>query len=265
MEFEHVMHAVKEGMEEKLNEIKNPDQEKVDRIFTFLSETSPFEYPSVIVMSFPSPRLDYYKNPDFNSIQSLQLAVMGELEQELGYYPVDINLPLLHQMNQLNFAALFLGLVFSIILILFMVISVILIYGVLLVNVEQESFKIRTKRILGLSRISVAKDIIVQTLTFSVPGIVLAFACSFPLLRMIYFYGFEQTLNLKLDPNPTNKAMCTGMLVGLFIPLISSFIPIKAALAKSISEALYPNYIETKFVMIKTALEFACVSTLYGI
>jgi ABC-type antimicrobial peptide transport system permease subunit len=124
-------------------------------------------------------------------------------------------------LQKFNLAILFMGLLFSMILALFVVISVILIYGLLLVNVQQKSFEIGIKRMVGQSKFGLVKDVIFQTFFFSTPGIILAFMCSFVVLRLVYYYEFEKRLNLVLDSNPTWMAIYNALFLGIVIPLVS--------------------------------------------
>jgi ABC-type antimicrobial peptide transport system permease subunit len=59
---------------------------------------------------------------------------------------------LLQIMEILSQATLLLGLVFSIIVIMFMVISVLLIYSLLMISVETKSYENGILRVLGLSK-----------------------------------------------------------------------------------------------------------------
>mmetsp|Transcript_18319 Transcript_18319/g.16196 ORF Transcript_18319/g.16196 Transcript_18319/m.16196 type:complete len:157 (+) Transcript_18319:809-1279(+) len=156
MEFEYFHESVIDAILKKSKILGNVEQYLIDEILIFLRKYSPFDFVNVIVMNFPSPRLDFYKQADYNKLQSLQLSYATALETQLGYYPVEVELPLLKQMEQFNFAILFLGLVFSIILTMFVIISIILIYSILLVNIEKKSSDIKIKRMLGLSRWSLA-------------------------------------------------------------------------------------------------------------
>jgi ABC-type antimicrobial peptide transport system permease subunit len=58
---------------------------------------------------------------------------------------------LLDYLSTLNYAILFMELIFDIIIILFVVISVLLIYSLLIVSIESKSFEIGVMRMMGLS------------------------------------------------------------------------------------------------------------------
>jgi hypothetical protein len=64
-------------------------------------------------------------------------------------------------MQLLSYATLLLGLVFGIIAILFIVISVLLIYSLLMISVETKTFENGVLRLIGLSQFNVVGMIIV--------------------------------------------------------------------------------------------------------
>ena len=91
-------------------------------------------------------------------------------------------------MQLLSYATLLLGLVFGIIAILFIVISVLLIYSLLMISVETKTFENGVLRLVGLSQYNVVSMIIIQSVLFVLPSIVFGYAASIPSLK--YLYGF---------------------------------------------------------------------------
>ena len=68
---------------------------------------------------------------------------------------------LLQVMQLLSYATLLLGLVFGIIAILFIVISILLIYSLLMISVETKTFENGVLRLVGLSQYNVVSMIII--------------------------------------------------------------------------------------------------------
>ena len=68
---------------------------------------------------------------------------------------------LLMTMELLSYATLLLGLVFGIIALLFIVISVLLIYSLLMISVETKTFESGVLRLIGLSQFNVVQMIII--------------------------------------------------------------------------------------------------------
>ena len=85
-----------------------------------------------------------------------------------------------------NFALLFIGLIFSIVTILFIIISCLLIYSLLMITTETKTFDTGVMRLLGLSSYGFIAMIATQAVMFVVPSIVAAYVCSYPTIWIIY-------------------------------------------------------------------------------
>jgi len=94
-------------------------------------------------------------------------------------------------MQLLSTATLLLGLIFSIIVILFIVISILLIYSLLMISIETKAYENGVLRLVGLSKANCIQMIIVQSLLFVLPSIIIAYAVSFPALLEVYKYLFK--------------------------------------------------------------------------
>jgi len=97
----------------------------------------------------------------------------------LGYYPVTVELELLEEMQKYSIAVLFLGLIFDVIILLFIIIAVLLIYSLLMISVETKTFEIGVMRMVGLSKNGLVYLIFLQALMFVLPAIIFAFGMSF--------------------------------------------------------------------------------------
>jgi hypothetical protein len=95
-----------------------------------------YSYADMLMYTLPSPRYSYYENSDYDVIQANVLAKVNEVINSLGFYPVTSQTALLSSMKVTQNGVLLLGLVFSILIILFVGISTILIYSLLLATVE---------------------------------------------------------------------------------------------------------------------------------
>lgn len=103
-------------------------------------------------MTLPAPRAEYYASSNFDVTQRLVTQYANEVTDALGYYPVLIDLGTLSQMKNYATAVLFMGLIFDIIILLFIIIAVLLIYSLLMISVETKTFEMGVIRMLGLSK-----------------------------------------------------------------------------------------------------------------
>jgi hypothetical protein len=86
---------------------------------------------------------------------------------------------------------------------------------------------------------------------------------------------FNSVMGTQLAPVPTGKATLYALLIGLFIPLISSLYPMKIVLSKTLTDALNYSTAKTKAVFIKIIhakdfdrtpyIVFGCLSVTYGL
>ncbi len=78
------------------------------------------------------------------------------------------------------------GLLFGILIILFVVISILLIYSLLMISVETKTFENGVLRMIGVSKVNFISTILIQSFIFVVPSIIFAYVLSIPTLWFIY-------------------------------------------------------------------------------
>jgi len=86
---------------------------------------------------------------------------VGGFVNDIGFYPVKSSLMILKDMQLIYKLILLVNLVFNIILLVFVGISILLIYSLLMVGVETKSFETGIIRIMGVSKNSLASMIAV--------------------------------------------------------------------------------------------------------
>ena len=109
------------------------------------------EYANMVLMNFPSPRYEVYEDPAFQNIKLKVLKYFEPVINDLGFYPIAINIFLLDQMESYSYASMLLGLVFEILLIIFIIVSCLLVYSLLMMSVETKTFDIAVMRLVGLT------------------------------------------------------------------------------------------------------------------
>lgn len=84
-------------------------------------------------------------------MQTKVLQQTNQVIKDLGYFEPAAELPLLLEMSSLQYGVLLLGIVFDVVIILFITISVLLIYSLLMVSVETKTFENGVMRMVGIS------------------------------------------------------------------------------------------------------------------
>ena len=125
------------------------------------------------------------------------ISYSSKIVDALGFYPVVTYLDLLDQMQTYSMAVLFVGLIFDILLILFVIVSVILIYSLLLISVETKTFDIGVMRLVGLSKTGFVLMIFTQAAMFVIPAVILGFAASLPMMYFMYSILFTKDLGFE--------------------------------------------------------------------
>ena len=167
------------------------------------------------------------------------------------------------------------GLVFDIVLILFVVISVLLIYSLLLITTETKTFDTGVMRLLGLNDYGFVAMIMTQSVMFVIPSIFVAYICSFPVLAIILNIIFDGDLSdFGVKAVPTGVATLEAFAIGLLIPTLSAIIPIQRALSKSLGDSLNTArsslkgtvvVIEDKNIKVVPFVLFGTLSVIYGL
>ena len=133
---------------------------------------------------------------------------------------------LLKTMKLSEVVSLLLGLIFGVIIILFITISILLIYSLLMISVETKTFETGVLRLVGISKWNCIFMIFLQSLCFVLPSILLAYVSSIPSLVYLYKFMLKGQSDIELSPVPTAGATLQAVALGLLIPMVSSIIPV---------------------------------------
>mgnify|MGYP003943833633 CR=1 FL=1 len=106
-------------------------------------------------------------------------------------------------MQVLSNAILILGLIFDIIILLFIILSVLLIYSLLMISVETKTFEFGVMRMVGLSKSGIIQMIILQSFMFVIPSVLFGFALSMPALSILYSNLFTEDMGVETNPSPS--------------------------------------------------------------
>ncbi|RKP01614.1 hypothetical protein CXG81DRAFT_25710 [Caulochytrium protostelioides] len=153
---------------------------------------------------------------------------------------IAFNAALLEVVEATSTLQLYLNETFFLIVFALVILGIILVYSLLLANVEEKAFQYGMWRMLGMTHTMLIEVIVVQSLWFSLPaiglGLMFAFMAFIPVdyTFLIYTGG---NLNTALG----ESALLLSILVGLFIPLLGMILPIRRALTATLHDALDPS------------------------
>ena len=178
-----------------------------------------------------------YLESDYNAMQAEGTKIASKIVAALGFYPVNMDLPIMSQLRVLSLGSVFFGIILSLVVVLLAVLSIMLIYSLLLVSIESRTFEIGVMRMIGVSKCGLVGLLLTQAFTFVIPALLLGFIASFPILFFISNI-FKEQVCYGFIPAPSGLSVLYALLLGIGIPVISALVPILIALRRNLSESL---------------------------
>lgn len=103
-------------------------------------------------MTMTAPRMNFYAHSNFDQTQEGITGEVNRFIKDVGFFPVNAKMPILTEMFKFNIAILLFSLIFDVVLLIFIVISVLLIYSLLMIGVETKTFETGIMRMVGVSK-----------------------------------------------------------------------------------------------------------------
>ena len=164
--------------------------------------------------------------------------ISTKIMETLGYdYPLRMMIPIYEGMNTTMIVKMFLDNIFYSIMVFLWILSFMLIYSLILGNVDEKTYEFGMLRALGYKKMNLISMIVIQSMIFSIPAIILGLMASFTLNIVISYFMFSYS-GIVTSYNLSIKTILWSSFTGISIPLISSYFPIKKALHENLKEAL---------------------------
>ena len=189
-------------------------------------------------MTLPSPRDDFYKSPDIDTIKKRVFDYTTEVLNALSFFVIETRMSLLDKMEFYSFSILYIGLIANIVIILFVLISILLIHSLLMISTGTKTYEFGVMRMTGLSRRGLILLVFTQALLFTMPAIIAAFVLSVPIIAGVYTFTEGSAFGPGAAPIPSVSSTLMALAIGLIILAISAIVPINKILANSLSESL---------------------------
>ena len=175
---------------------------------------------------------------DEKSIDKKMVEFSNKFSKALGKnYTSQSDIALSGVVKKMSIIKGFLDNVFAASVILLLMLSVLLIYSLMLSNVEEKTFEFGMLRALGFNQTHVMLLLLIQALIYAFLGMFLAFMFGFILNCIICYiiYDFSLLADSYMVPD---SAMILGFSIGLIMPIISNILPIARALSKTLRDSL---------------------------
>lgn len=150
---------------------------------------------------------------------------------------VTISFPLKQQMNAVEFITIFMSSNMLAIIAFLAILSTQLIYSLMLSDVEEKTYEFGMLRALGFNTSNVGVTIVIQAISFALPGLAVGFLMAFILNVIVRHVLYDITKNYDTYALSTGSIII-GVVIGTLIPLLSNVIPIQKALGKNLRASL---------------------------
>jgi ABC-type antimicrobial peptide transport system permease subunit len=212
-----------------------------------LSDINLYEYAQQVVFNMPPSRVTRYNKKQFKDIKMMVTQFASAVLYYSGFDQLNPSYPMLDYMEKTTYFSLFLGLIVNIIIVILSILSLILIYSLLMISVENRTFELGVMRMIGTQRIGLLQLIFMQSLFFAIPGIILGLVIGqLGYLATAYIMSF--VFGVEISKGLNGISVLVSVLLGLFIPIISSILPIRNALTRNLTDSLDTSRSKTKSV-----------------
>eukprot|EP01063_Lacrimia_lanifica_P003040 TRINITY_DN11637_c1_g1_i1.p1 TRINITY_DN11637_c1_g1~~TRINITY_DN11637_c1_g1_i1.p1 ORF type:complete len:1005 (+),score=334.65 TRINITY_DN11637_c1_g1_i1:293-3307(+) len=220
-----------------------PDSER-----TAFKQADLAKYATEVTVNLPPPkRRNLYSQSNYDTMQEEAVAWMSQVVYNAGFNQVATDPPILSYMRSVRFFTLFLGLLVSLVVVVLMCLAVLLIYSLLMINVETRTFELGILRMVGMQRPDLVQLVLVQAYVYALPAWVLGLLVSWVVWLQINS-ALESELMVSLPTGLDGLGVGLATLLGLAVPILASIVPIKSALGLSLQDALDTQHSKTKAV-----------------
>jgi hypothetical protein len=175
----------------------------------------------------------------------------GEVAQQLGLdFAASFSIPLFEAIEQLSLIALFLDNVLGTVIAVFVGLGALLIYSLMINDVETKTYEYGMLRALGMRNRSIMQLLITKSALYALPGIAAGLTFAF-LLSLPVVYFISGYANFPLPYALSTSAVSTAVLVGLCMPFVSNLMSIQRALSSTLRDSLDVYHQVTSGVTVK--------------
>ncbi|KAH7830035.1 putative efflux ABC transporter, permease domain protein [Monocercomonoides exilis] len=195
------------------------------------------EYATSIIFSRRLPRYESYLDFNYENV----IRDFNEWGSILSYtflFPeLNIKLPIVSFMSYTSMIGMFLNMVAIFIIAALSAISILLLSSILQISVDTRVFQMGIMRTVGMKRINIVWMMIVQALTYTLPGWLfgtgLAFVANYVFASIIQK---NTMIQLSMMIPPTAILLSTALALG--ISLLASIFPIRSALSHNLHDSM---------------------------
>ncbi|KAF8276856.1 hypothetical protein TcBrA4_0123220 [Trypanosoma cruzi] len=185
----------------------------------------------------PNERTKTYKTTDYATVRLRISSWVSSIAEPLGFNQITVNTPILNFLYTVRFFSLFVELIVSIILLSLAFLSIMLIYSLLNLSIENQVYELGVRRMIGFSRGTLVFMLFVNAYAFTIPAWILGL-----ITGQVVFLGLRSVLRDIIGVNlpyiVPGQAFGWATLLGLLLPLFGALLPVINLLRQNLPEAL---------------------------
>ncbi|KYQ92900.1 hypothetical protein DLAC_05491 [Tieghemostelium lacteum] len=157
----------------------------------------------------------------------------------IGYnYPVTFTTPLADTLALFYYTQMSLGQIFTSVATVLLVLGALMIYSMLLSDVEGKTFEYGMLRAQGMRHYALIILLLTQALYFSIPGILFGLLFGWAFYAIVAYFVYVKVVLLPANLTFYTVSILSGILLGLLMPIVANIAPIQRALSKTLRDAL---------------------------
>lgn len=223
---------------------------EVDR--KYIRSYNIYDHADAIVINFPYPRTAAYLSSNYDTIHHNVISYVNPIFYKVGLNRISTELPILENLQVGRIISMFLGLILNIIIFVLLFLSVLLIYSLLMVNVDTMTFELGVMRMVGTQKPGIVMFLLTQAFFYAVPAWLVALILAqiaLPIIAAIIDWRFGILISSVLSL----PGAALASLLGIVVPIFSAILPIRSALGKNLHDSLDTR--KSKTVAVKIEIE----------
>src|SRR3989338_6432666 len=189
-----------------------------------------------VIIQYEKREQAYLKQ--YQGMKTEMILWTNDISMALGLdFPADFDLTLVRTLYGFSYVRMFLDQIFTAVTVIMIGLGIMLIYSLLLSDVEEKTYEYGMLRALGMEHNSLMALLLIQAVFYSIPGISLgllgAFLMSAPLEILVCGYTLTNPI-LYLD----SSAIWLGVILGFGMPFVANIVPIQRALSRTLRDSL---------------------------
>eukprot|EP01105_Mastigella_eilhardi_P013243 TRINITY_DN3008_c0_g2_i1.p1 TRINITY_DN3008_c0_g2~~TRINITY_DN3008_c0_g2_i1.p1 ORF type:complete len:1046 (-),score=253.85 TRINITY_DN3008_c0_g2_i1:217-3354(-) len=208
-----------------------------------------YDHASFSILNMPPPRVDNYLSSNMDVVQKSVTAFASEATYRAGFNNLDVALPVMDNLGDYVYVGLFLGLIVNLSIVVLLFLSVVLIYSLMVINVETRTFEIGVMRTLGTTHAGVVALVLTQASLYALPSWVVGLVVA-QFIEVGIAVVFESLTAISMSKWLSLSAALIASLLCFLIPALSSAMPVRSALSQTLQYALDTHRSRTQAVKV---------------